>query len=410
MSISAIVRLSCLVPLLASGGFLTAADEKVSLLGHSLTPISNLGKGTNWNIHPVVVVGGGYDSNVFLETPSEADDSATLKGAVGLVASTDITDIDHMSVNGTFEYVEYLDVENRNAITGSAGAAYAHKGEKASTDVMVQWSRLDDPLISTGALTLRDLYVGRVDVGYRVAENVYSVGVDGTYNDYLEETPGFSVDNRDSGTYTGFLQATHEPSDEGKIYIKIRGGAVRLREETVLNNANLYSGVVGATGKIGVRSGWNLEFGHEVRAYTEDFNDDPNYNDKDVSSAIGRLGGRWSWVENSAITVAGFSMLSDGTQSNASHLVGGNVDLRYGLGDTDVALLGFGSVTQSTDTGAAVGQVIVNRVTTTGGGGVDWLITPGMDLLVKASYTNSEVNVGTSWEDVKATAELGMVF
>ena len=409
MTIPAIIKLTCLVPLLASGSFLAAAEE-VTLLGHTLTPISNIGMGTNWDIHPVVVVGGGYDSNAFLEIPSKAQDSGTLLGAVGLVASTSITDIDLISVNGSFVYLDYLDVDNRNAITGSAGAAYEHQGEKALTNVMVQWSRIDDPLITTGDLTLRDLYVGGANVGYRVAENIYSVGVNAVYNNYLEDTPGFDTENRDSGTYTGYLQATHEPSDEGKVYVKLTGGAVRPREDTVLNSANLFSGAVGAEGKIGARSGWNVEFGQEVRRYSHDFNDDPSYNDKDVSSAVGRMGGKWSWIDKSWLAISGFSMLMDGTQSNASRVVGSNADLRYGLGDSDVALLGFGTIMQSTDSGAATGQVIVNRVTTVGGGGVDWLITPGMDLLLKASYTNSDVNVGTNWEDVKAAAELGMVF
>ncbi len=408
MRSSYVVRLAVLVPLLASGSY--CAAEEVTLLGHTLTPMSNLGKGTGWDINPMVVIGGGYDSNAFLTNPAQAEGSATLLGAIGLQVSTKLTDIDQVSLNGTFSYLDYLDVEDRNAITGSAGADYTHEGEKAVTDVGFQWTRMNDPLISTGALTLRDLYVADGSVGYRSAQNLFSVGANAIYNNYLEATPGFTEQNRDSGTYTGFVQAAHEPSDEGKVYVKLIAGAIRPREDTVLNPASVFSGVVGAEGKIGARSGWNIEFGETVQHYSQDFKNDPNYNDKNVTSPIGRMGARWSWVEGSNISISGFSTLADGTSSNASRLVGAAADLRYGLPATDIALLAFGSVVQATDTGAAVGQVITNRVTTTGGAGADWLIKPSVDLLIKGNYTNSDVNVGTSWERVQVSGEIGVLF
>ena len=380
------------------------------MLGHTLTPTYNIGKGTNWNINPMVVVGGGYDSNAFLTIPSKAQGSATVRGAIGLEVSTKPTDLDLVSFNGTFDYVDYTDVSNRNAITGSAGGEYTHEDERTVADVAAQWSRLDDPLLTTGALTLRDLFVADADVGYRVADNVYSVGVNGVYNDYLEATPGFTAEDRDSGTYTGFVKAAHEQGEDSKVYVKLSGGAVRPRQDIVLNSANLYSGVVGAEGKIGARSGWNIEFGQEVRNYSDDFNNDAAYDDKSVSAPVGRMGAKWSWIEGSYAAISGFSILADGVTSNASRLTGSAADIRYGLGATDIALLAFGSATQSIDSGAAAGQQVTNRVTVSGGGGVDWLIKPGIDLLIKGNYTNSEVNVGTSWERVQATGEIGMVF
>jgi len=361
----------------------------------TIKPMANLSfRNGTITVDPKVLVGIGYDSNIFsVPSGGTKNSDGFYVGLVGLTLRDRLNDHNRVVVDGEFETDRYFDSSKNNTgdLTGGhARADYFWTDNKADEiHAEGEYQKYRDPLVETGETILRQTANASLYGTWQGPKSRVVVGGSFLRTDYLQDSAFFIASARSNDYYEGDIRVGYAPAKESFYYVMATALATKYDHNTEFNNSGGFIAALGVQKLLATRTSLLIEAGVEHKTYTNDFNADPEYNDKSVSAPYGNLFLNWKWEEGSNVGIRGFSTLQDSLTANSAWIYGGDLEARYRLAAR--ASL-FGSITayHSKDDGHALGIDLEARTTEVIELGAEYVLRRGLVTRIKGDYTNSK--------------------
>ena len=378
-------------------------------------PMANLSYFNNTlTLDPKVLVGIGYDSNIFSVPSSVTKNSdGFYVGLVGLTLRDRLNDHNRIVIDGEFETDRYFDStkNNQGDLTGGhARADYFWTDSKADEiHAEGEYQKYRDPLVETGETILRQTANASLYGTWNGPKSRVVVGGSFLRTDYLQDSLFFVASARSNDYYEGDIRVGYAPAKESFYYVMATALATKYDHNTEFNNSGGFIAALGVQKLLATRTSLLIEAGVEHKTYSNDFNADPQYNDKSVSSPYGNLFLNWKWEEGSNVGIRGFSTLNDSLTANSAWIYGGDIEARYRLA-ARVAI--FGSVTgyHRKFDGHAVGFATDMRTTEVVELGAEYVLRRGLVTRVKGDYTNSKDDLENTFHRFVGIWEIAAAF
>jgi hypothetical protein len=345
-------------------------------------------------IDPKVLVGIGYDSNIFSVPEGDPKNSdGFYVGLVGLTLRDRLNDHNRIVIDGEFETDRYFN-SNKNDqgdLTGGHARADYYWTDKQADEIHAEgeYQKFRDPLIETGESILRQTVDASLYGTWNGPQSRVVVGGSFVRTDYLQDSVFFNASARSNDLYEGDIRLGYAPARESFYYVLLSALATRYDFNTEFNNSAGGIAALGVQRLLATRTSLLIELGIEHKNYTNDFDADPEYNDKSVSAPYGNIFLNWKWEEGSNVGIRAFSSLEDSLTANSAWIYGGDIEARYRLAAKSAV---FGSVTgyHSKDDGHATGIDTEVRTTEVVELGAEYVLRRGLVTRVKGDYTNSK--------------------
>lgn len=284
-------------------------------------------------LHPKALVGLGYDSNVDA-APTSPDDDAYARGLAGVQVYWLPTVADRLSLDAYADAKRYLDRDDRDFTGGRVRLGWIRESALGPLATVVADGMLvDDPLIETGRQVQRARYEGQAGWWARGNTNTIRLGIAVLGEDFLEDAGVFTEDERDylrpqanaewwygrpDGATKLGLRFTVERSD-------YRESGSPYQDGTGMSLLGLithyFAPTLQLTGHVGV----------EHRRYTDDFAEDPAYDDQTITRPVGELLLRWDPEEYSRVDLGIASIITPTIDANAAYLLQAWISGRWRL-------------------------------------------------------------------------------
>ena len=405
--VSLLVALAC-----AGSVSLVGADQApVTVKDIAVRPMGNLKSddGT-FSIHPKVMLGVGYNDNIFATNTNEADDVYG-RGLAGLMGDWRLNPHNSLAFNGELEGLQYSKSENdqANMVGGLAEADYKWREAKNEGVVHGGYARFDDPLVETGQQILRENIIGSGSLTMQGSEmkTVASASIEAT--NYLDEGSGFTDASRDNTTYDVMCRLGTTTARETYYYGLVGIDRIDYWDNVQFNDSWGATAGVGAQVRMGERSTLTAEAGVSYRVYDEDFSQIAAYDDKTVFAPYINIVALWPWESGSHVGLNIFSRIDESLTANASYVYGAGLDGRYRL-LVRSALFASLSYYHSEDSGQGVGIAVESRDTVEGGGGIEHEMCKGVVGRLKAVYTDSNAELANTFTRLVVAADLAIAF
>jgi hypothetical protein len=420
--VSILTSLACLAPIGAedlvqdSPAKTNEQDaQPVQVKDFYIKPMANLTyRNGTITIDPKVLVGIGYDSNIFSTPTGDPKNSdGFYVGMVGLTLRDRLNDHNRVVIDGEFETDRYFDSSKNNQgdLTGGhARADYFWTDTKADEiHAEGEYQKYRDPLVETGETILRQTVDASLYGTWQGPKSKVVVGGSFLRTDYLQDSAFFIASARSNDYYEGDIRVGYAPAKEAFYYVMATALATRYDFNTEFNNSSGFIAALGVQQLLAPKTSLLIEAGVEHKNYTNDFNADPEYNDKSVSAPYGNLFLNWKWEAGSNVGIRGFSALNDSITANSAWIVGGDIEARYRLA---ARIAVFGSVTgyHSKDDGHAEGIDTDIRTTEVGELGAEYVLRRGLVTRVKGDYTNSKDNLENTFHRFVGIWEIAAAF
>jgi hypothetical protein len=407
--VSLLTAIACCVPLGAedlvsdSPAKTNATDAApVQIKDFSVKPMANLSYfGDTLTIDPKVLVGIGYDSNIF-STPNNPDSDGFYVGLVGATIRDRINDHNRLAIDGEFETDRYFD-SNKNDqgdLTGGHLRGDYFWTDKQSDEIHAQggYSKYRDPFVDTGETILSQTIDGSIYGTWNGVKARVVVGGGAVRTDYLEDGLTFKATNLNNDDYKGDIRIGLVQARESFYYVLAAFDDKQYDHKFDVvanpggyNDSTGYTVALGIQTLLGTRTSAEVEAGIIARNYAKDFQNNPSYNDQNVYKPYGNVLLKWKWEEGSFIGARAFSTIDDSITANSSWIYGADLDGRYRLAARAAV---FANVTgyHSVDDGHPVGIDAASRTTEVGELGVEYILRRGLITRVKGDYTHSSAN------------------
>jgi hypothetical protein len=402
--VSILTSLACLAPL-AADDLVQDTPAKtneqdaqpVQIKDFNVKPMYNLAyRNGTITIDPKVLVGIGYDSNIYSvptgTTGLPVNSDGFYVGLVGLTLRDRLNDHNKLVIDAEFEEDRYFDSNKNNQADLAGGHARADyfwtdmKADEIHAEGEYQKDR--DPDVVTGE-TLLDQTVNASLYGtWNGYKSRVVVGGSFLRTDYLQDSPYFTASARSNDAYEGDIRIGYAPAKESFYYVLLSALATRYDFTTEYNNSSGFIAALGVQKLLAPKTSLLIEVGAEHKNYTNDFDADPAYNDKSVTKPYGNLFLNWKWEQGSNVGIRGFSTLYDSVTANSAWEIGGDIEARYRLA-ARIALFGSYTLYHGQDDGHATGVEVETRNTEVSELGVEYVLRRGLVTRVKADYTNS---------------------
>jgi Putative beta-barrel porin 2 len=377
-------------------------------------PMANLSYLNNTlTVDPKVLVGIGYDSNIF-SVPSDVtrNSDGFYVGLVGLTLRDRLNDHNKLVIDGEFETDRFFDSKNNQGdLSGGHARADYYWTDKQADEIHAegQYQKFRDPLVETGETILRQNTDASLYGTWNGPKSRVVVGGSFLRTDYLQDSLFFNASARSNDMYEGDIRAGYAPAKESFYYVLLAAKGTKYDHNTEFNNSGGFVAALGVQKLLAPKTSLLIEVGAEHKTYTNDFNADPEYNDKTVTKPYGNLFLNWKWEEGSNVGIRGFSTLGDSLTANSAWIYGGDIEARYRLA-ARVAL--FGSVTAYDwkDDGHAVGVETNKRTTEVVEVGAEYVLRRGLVTRVKGDYTNSKDNLENTFHRIVGIWEIAAAF
>ena len=368
--------------------------QPVQVKDFYVKPMANLNfRNGTITLDPKVLVGIGYDSNIF-SVPSGVSKNSDgfYVGMVGLTLRDRLNDHNRLVIDGEFETDRYFDSSKNNQgdLTGGHARADYYWTNKQADEIHAEgeYQKFRDPLVETGETILRQTADASLYGTWNGPKSRVVVGGSFLRTDYLEDSAFFVASARSNDYYEGDIRVGYVPARESFYYVMASVLATKYDHNTQFNNSGGFIAALGAQKLLATRTSLLIEAGVEHKTYTNDFNASPQYNDKSVSAPYGNLFLNWKYEEGSNVGIRGFSELNDSLTANSAWIYGGDIETRRRL-TARAALFGSATAYHSKDDGHAVGVAVEARTTEVGELGVEYVLRRGVVTRVKGDYTNS---------------------
>ncbi len=387
------------------------AAEPVPVKDFSVRPMGNLAyDDKRLVLHPKVLVGVGYDSNVYTEATNE-NSGSFVHGLVGVLLDYRLNQHQSIALNGEFETKNYLKKENDKAdlVGGSGAFDYRWQEERNNAGLHLGYDRFNDPLIQTGEQVLRQSIDGNISGTFStsVVRSVIKVGVVRT--DYLEDAGFFTKDSRDNNAIDATLRIGYSEARDTFYYALVGYQRIQYDENTQFNSSNSATGGLGLQVRLGDRSTLTAEGGLTYRVYDNNFSANTAYDDKKVLAPYVNVAIKWPWEEGSHVGMNLFSRLDESVTANAAWVYGGILDGRLRMAQ-HTGLFASVGVYQSKDSGSGSGIQIEERNTVEGQAGIEHELRRGVVVRVKGVYTDSSSKTANDFSRQVLTLEAAAAF
>jgi hypothetical protein len=368
-----------------------AEPQPVQVKDFSVRPMANLAYADNkLVVHPKVLVGIGYDSNVYAETTDE-NSGMFVHGLAGVVLDYRLNPHQSLAFDGEFETVTYLKNENDDAdlVGGRAAADYRWEEARNNADLHLGYARFNDPLIQTGEQVLRQTVDGHIGGEFTssVVRSVVQVGIVST--DYLEDATYFTESSRDNNQFDATLRIGYSEARDTFYYALLGYQRVAYDEDTQFNSSNGVTGGLGLQVRLGERSRLTAEAGATYRVYDNNYAGNTAWDDEKVLAPYLNVAAVWPWEEGSHVGVRLFSRLDESITANAAWVYGGILDGRLRMAQ-HTGLFASVGVYQTKDSGSGSGIQVEERTTTEGQAGIEHELRRGVVVRAKGTYTDSD--------------------
>lgn len=408
--VALLTALACALPTgFAAEG--TPEPKPVPVKDFSVRPMANLAYSDNrLLLHPKVLVGLGYDSNVYAETRDE-NSGTFVRGLVGVLLDYRINPHQSLAIDGEFETKTYLKEENDEGdlIGGRAALDYRWQEERNSAGLHLGYDRFNDPLIQTGEQVLRQTVDGNLSGAFSTSAILSVVRIGVVSTDYLEDAAYFTEQSRDNNEIDATLRIGYSEARDTFYYALIGYESVQYDEDTQFNSSNGVTGGVGLQVRLGERASLTAEGGVTYRIYDDNFAGSTAWDDEEVLAPYLNIAARWPWEQGSHIGLRLFSRLDESITANAAWVYGGIFDGRLRMAQ-HTGLFGSVSIYQSKDSGSGSGIQAEERTTQEGQAGIEHELRRGVVVRVKGTYTDSESKTATDFDRFVAVIEAAAAF
>jgi hypothetical protein len=401
--------LACMAPVFAAQT--ESETVTVPVKDINVRPMANLASDDDtFTIHPKVLVGVGYNTNVYAE-PVDENQGFYYRGLAGVLLGLRLNEHSRLAFDGEAEGLAYLKEENdqANLAGGRASLDYLWQESRNSARVHAGYARFDDPLIQTGQQVLRETYDGYASLNLTgtVARNVIKVG--GQRTDYLENALGFTEDSRDNNTFSVTLRSGCTHARDSFYYVLLGYENTSYDENTQFNDFAGYTAGLGGQVRLGERATATVEAGATYRVYANDYGGSAAYDDETVVAPYASLAIVVPWEEGSHFGAQAFSRLDESLTANAAWIYGVGVDARYRLA-LNAGLFGALMEYQSKDSGHGPGIAAEERLTTEAVIGVDYELCRGLTGRLKVNYTESDSELNNDFTRIIVAVDLAAAF
>jgi len=312
--VSILTSLACLAPIGAEDLVQDAPAktneqdaQPVQVKDFAIKPMANLTYlHGNLTIDPKVLVGIGYDSNIFSVPSGDPKNSdGFYVGMVGLTLRDRLNDHNRLVVDAEFETDRYFDSSKNNQgdLTGGHARADYFWTDKKADEIHAEgeYQRFRDPLVDTGETILRQTVDASLYGTWQGPKSKVVVGGSFLRTDYLQDSAFFIASARSNDYYEGDIRVGYAPAKEAFYYVMATALATRYDFNTEFNNSSGFIAALGVQQLLAPKTSLVIEAGVEHKNYTNDFNADPEYNDKSVSAPYGNLFLNWKWEAGSNV-------------------------------------------------------------------------------------------------------------
>jgi len=388
-----------------------AEQEPVMVKDISVRPMANLNADNGTLvIHPKMLLGVGYNNNIFATNTNEKDD-AYGRGLAGLLADWRLNPHNSLALNAEVEGLHYSKSENKqaNMVGGLVDGDYKWREAKNEGALHGGYARFDDPLVETGQQILRENIVGSGLLIMQGAEMRTVANANITAINYLEAGNGFTADSRDNTVYSASGRVGATTARDTFYYGLVGIDRVEYWEQTQFNNSWGMTAGLGSQVRLGERSSLTAEGGVTYRVYDDNFNKTASNDDKTVIAPYVNIAAKWPWESGSHAGLNIFSRLDESLTANAAWVYGAGLDGRYRLLARS-ALFASLSYYHSEDSGQGQGVVVENRDTVETAGGVEHEMCKGVVGRLKAVYTDSDSELSNTFTRLVLAADLAIAF
>jgi hypothetical protein len=396
----------CLSPIRAQEA--TDSDDLVPVHGFMVQPIGNFSLDDGLIVlHPKVLAGLGYDSNVYATEYNQSSD-IYFRGMIGIYAKYIPNRELSLSFDGEYERQLFRVDKDFDATIGRAIIAIAGSGPGYIYNANMGFVRLDDPLFDTGERALHEVMTIHVGFNQDDAVRRQDFSIDGQRQEYLQDTPFFERKELDSNSATAMVHEGILPLPDEEWYV---GGSIGINryDEDFFNNSIRMTSFIGWDMALGSRSRANIAIGASWWRFDDNFAHDPNYDDRDVFDPYADASLHWSWVEGDEVHASLYSNILDSLTSNAYRVVGGEIGGQLGMLDRSTAFMAV-RLFEARGTGAAIGQEIEIRRNEEGTIGFNYVLHDGVVVRIEGDYIRSLSRTANSYDRLSSTIDMVVVY
>jgi hypothetical protein len=284
-------------------------------------------------LHPKVLLGVGYDSNIDA-VPTGGDQDFYARGLAGVLLHWLPLLADRFSLDGQIDAKRYHERGDRDFTGGRLRLGWTRESALGPVAaVLLDGMLVDDPLIETGRQVQRARHEGQANAWWRGSNNVFRLEAGMVGEDFLEDAGAFDQDERDYLRPRLIGEWWYGRSDAAtRLGARVGADRIIYRQDgsdyqdgsglaVVFLVTHFFSSSLQVNGHIGV----------EHRIYDDDFAEDPAHDDQVITRPIGQLVLRWDPEEYSRVDVGVASLVVPTIGSNAAYLMQTWVHARWRL-------------------------------------------------------------------------------
>ncbi len=383
------------------------SEGAVAVKGFSLVPMA-YHEGLI-QLHPKLMIGAGYDSNVFAASSGASSDEYlnTVAGVQGQV------EFSETSRAYTDTEVEARDFRKEHTRAALVGRAYAQFEQDIANGSQIQatgsYVRSDDPLIESGYEVDHGEVVGGAQYSYEGIASRVTVRADYENARFYTGDAFFTPHSRDYDIYRGTVLYGFRKGEYSEFIIRLSVDTIRYLNHDAFQGGDGVSAIAGWRGAAAPKVAATLGVGIEARRFTNDFAGDPAYMDKRVARPVGLASLKWDLEEGSFLALRSFSELVPSEISNAMWYYGISTDLRYRL-MINAAAIGSIQLSHSRESGAATGMQVEQRDDRSVSGGLEYFLREGVGTRVVVEYDNSRSHDYNSFTRWTARLEMAVAY
>lgn len=386
------------------------ADEAlITVSDFSVKPAGNLRfLGDRLTLHPMALVGTGYNSNVY-GTQDNAADDVYFRYVAGAQARSDFAQTQSLTVGGEFERKKYLDEGAADLNAGRGNLVYDHQGPLWRHLAKLYYLRVDDPVIAVGEQIEHDDYAARFEANRAGLNAHLDFGLNFDRTDYREDSREFDRDQRDGTTYEGNVVFGLEAAEGAERHVRLAPIRVVYDEADPYQDSYGFFAGAGGIQRSAGRSSLSGELGVAYRHYEDDFAGDGAYGDQNVILPVGSARAAWSWEDGSDIHLGAHSRLEDSVRSNAAWNYGVNAGVAYRL-LINALISGDVGWLELRDSGTANGADVEVRDYEYLNLGVIYSLREGLSARLAGKFVESQSQTSNDYERLLLTFDIAAVF
>lgn len=399
LSLGAALALPCAPAIVASDSM-----QQVPISGYMVEPAGDLQLDENrFEVHPMSLLGVGYDSNV--DPVENRGGDVFARAIAGMVLRYLPNPQMEDQADGEIEQLHYARLRDLDATIGRIRLRSDYEGPLLKAEWTGSWIRTEDPIIITGETVLLNDYQTALTARHSSALWWEEATLGWEYLSYENATSLFSNHEADHDSWTaGERVGIGDPEDQ--IWVASRAEFVEYANDDLFNDCHALSGTLGRDWALGARTLAHVEAGADYRYYNDDFDHDPAYNDRSVIWPIATISCDWRFEERSDLSLQAFSSVTDGLASNYETHRGGGASFTLRL-LRQMSLVGHASVSLDRNSGAPQDQTPIQRVVERGDVELLYALPKGFTLCSRLEGWRS---IGYSYERWRTSVDVAYAY